>query len=212
MARVESRRNGTLLAPARLVGVAAVTMAFLASSGCAARTLTIVQAGLINDEAKSTGEPLEVTIVCVTPEDLKKERNELLDPTSDITCKQWYAFRPDKNSRDATRFQIPSNQIFLLTDQPKGQVWGQIRGPALRGADRDSRGGKVVVKNIAFPRDLWNKKSVIYVFPRFIGKDWNELPVAPVKYNPPGDSTRKLSCEIGTRATGQGHRQYIDRK
>lgn len=192
---LRSRRAGT---PGLLGGLLILTTA----TGCA-RALTIRQDAYINTAPhanrppdKRTGEPLEVTIAVLYPADLKKPGNELLRADSKITCRDWYQRRPMGTAQEGSqRFDLPKNQIFVLTNDDK--VYGRHLGPALRGAVLD--GDKPVHKaNIAIDWGMvHNRETVIYVFPKFIGRDGQVLPVRPAKFAPPGAYTADLEVRIG---------------
>ena len=186
-----------------LVGIGFASCGIL---GCPARSLTITQDAYINNamhrnlpEGERTGDPLEVSIVCVYPEDLEKPANQALRPGQNINCKGWYDHRPEASGAVADRFDLSRNQIYLLTDGGSAQVFGQKKGPALKGAVRDGR-GQVVVSGIKFERKLHGANSVIYVFPRFIDKNGEVLPTPPAVFNPPGAYTSGLSVKIGANA------------
>lgn len=185
-----------------LVGVAFASCGIL---GCPARSLMVTQDPYINNamhrnlsESERTGDPLEVSIVCVYPEDLEKPANQALRPGQNITCKGWYDHRPEA-SGGADRFDLARNQIHLLTDAAPSQAFGQKKGPALKGAVRDGR-SEVPVPGIKFERKLHSANSVIYVFPRFIDKNGEVLPVPPAVFNPPGAYSSGLSVKIGVNA------------
>ncbi len=173
--------------------------------GCG-RTLTIHQAAYINTASqanrpveKRTGEPLELTIVCVYPSDLDKPGNELLRPESKITAKDWYERRPVATGTEGGRFDLPKDQIFLLTNDTK--ALGRQIGNALRGATLD--GDKPIKKTGIQFAGGWaggqyhDERSVIYIFPQFIGRDGGVLPAPPAKFHPPGAYTEDLEIEIG---------------
>lgn len=187
-------------------------------SGCA-RSLTIRQDKYINIAPHAsrppdarTGDPLELSIVVVYPQDLKKAENELLKPDSKITAKDWYARCPlAGNEAGSGRFVIPKDQVFLLTNDSK--CYGRPIGTALRGAAND--GDKPITKSgIALNwGQVHDSQAVIYVFPKFIGKDGAVLPVAPAKFNPPGAYEAKLEVQIGVQGDVKSldDAQYIKR-
>lgn len=174
-------------------------------TGCA-RSLTIRQDPYINTASqanrpadKRTGDPLELTIVCVYPADLKKPGNEALQPDSKITSKEWYDRRPEVGlEKSAGRFDLPANQIYVLTNADK--VYGRRIGSALRGAAFD--GDRPIQKTgIDFKWDaLHGEQSVIYVFPKFIGASGGVLPVPPAKLHPPGAYDANVEIKIGLHA------------
>ncbi len=198
--------------PGVWVGLGVLVLGIL--PGCGNRVLTIVQHDRVNTamhrhrpREKQTGDPLELTIVCVFPKDLEKSENDRLKPGSGLTAVDWYQHRPTGvGGQQAGRFWIPSEQIYLLTNE-KGLV-GRIKGPALGGATEDGW-KETKVGGIAFSKKLHNRKSVIYVFPKFIGPTGDVLPVKPVVFNPPGAYRRNLSVEIGLRDGGENFGQFI---
>ncbi|MCH7807621.1 MAG: hypothetical protein IIB60_00225 [Planctomycetes bacterium] len=185
--------------------------------GCG-RVLTITQDSFVNnamqqgrpDQSKWTGEPLEVTIVCIHPKDLNKyDLNSRLAPGSGITCDVWYENRPilgDKvDDEGQSRFRLPAGQVFVATDDTT--VYGKRpRGP-LRGARIE---GKKVTFEFDFGGSLFDKKSAIYVFPKFMGPDGSVLPVRPVVFRPPGAYTHKLFVKIGVGENREHYGQYIE--
>lgn len=169
----------------------------IASMGCPSRTLTITQDDYINtgshvrrDADKRTGQPLEVTIVCVYPQDLEKAANNGL--RLGLTCKDWYDHAPKP---DGTGFQLPGDQIYVLTNRPGGGI-GRRLGPSLAGAIQDGRADRSV-GGIKFGKDLFDKRSAIYVFPKFIGPDRKVLPVPGAVFSPPGSYSSRISVKIG---------------
>jgi len=169
-------------------------------AGCG-RTLTIRQDHYINTGGqanrpadKRTGEPLEVDVVCVYPKDLDKAVNEPLRPESRITCKDWYERRPVATGEEKGRFDLRRDQIFLLTNDDK--AYGKHFGNALRGAALDGE-APIRKTGINFGAGLHDSRSVIYVFPKFIGKDGGVLPVPPAKFHPPGAYVADLEIKIG---------------
>lgn len=211
---LRSERTGRRLTAPRVMHLVACGVILLTAPGCG-RVLTITQEDYINTamhwgrpKEQRTGEPLEVNIVCVTAGDLKKDGNGLLSPDAGITSKIWYENRPDKSHKDDEGYsglQLPRGQIFLLTDD-KG-CYGKRVGGRLRGAVVDNR-DKVVMR-FNFPGGLHSRKSVIYVFPKFIDADGRVLPVEPAKFYPPGAYTRELSCKIGVDEDREYYGQYI---
>ncbi len=203
-------------AATRSVCLLGVLLMGTAWTGCS-RKLTITQEDYINTAmfagrsgTTQRGEPLELNIVCVYPGDLKEEANDRLDPESEITSDVWYEDRPvpgDKEDTEdrETRFWLPKKQIFLLTDDKK--FFGTRIGGRLRGALIDKK--KDIRKEFKFDAGLHDKKSVIYVFPKFIGPDGRVLPIRPAKLHPPGAYTDDLHVKIGVDAGREYYGQYI---
>lgn len=218
----ESQRNRSQSSPQYrpwrwgMVAVAALS----GVTGCS-RTMTITQADYINTAVhrsrppgNRTGERLEVDIVCVYPKDLDKQVNELLSPDKGITCDLWYQHRPTTRQSGGTAFDLPRNQIYLLTDEK--DVFGKAIGKSLRGAKQDGK-DKIKLSGIDFREEgfgkfagsLFNERAVLYVFPRFIGPDGKIMRVAPAKFHPPGAYRSELFVEIGVEDPGGAAVQYI---
>jgi hypothetical protein len=185
------------------------------STGCAARSLTITQDDRINNAmhmhrppAQRTGDPLEVTIACVYPDDLKRAENQGLKPKSGITCKDWYDHQPLRAGGEGGHFNLPSDQIYLLTNET--QLYGKKKGPALQGAIVDKTAEKKVTGIQFKSTKLHSRDSVIYVFPKFIGKDGKVLPVKAGEFSPPGAYTAKLKVKIGVEEGKGVEGQYVE--
>ena len=173
----------------------------LTATGCG-RNMSISQDGFVNNAMyhnrtePSEGDPLEVTIVCVQPKDLDNTYNYLLSPDQGITCADWYQLRPELSdtveSEGHERFRLPKDQIFVFTDDPK--VYGIKVGDRLRGS-------KIQSSPISFEFSCGgmghDKKSVIYVFPKFIGPNQEVLQVEPARFHPPGAYSSDLTVHIG---------------
>jgi hypothetical protein len=202
-------------------------LVLLVSAGCGARRITFVQDDYINTavhcERKPedrTGEPLELTIVCVYPSDLEVEANHGLRREAKITSREWYERRPipgDKPDAEEShpRFRLPAKRIHLLTnEESEAKYYGTRIGPALNGAKIDGK-AKVVKANIEF--DSWllhDTRSVIYVFGRFKDRRGHVLRAEPALFDPPGAYTRDIQLRIGVRegqeCTGPTLGQYIE--
>ncbi len=213
-----SRLTVGFLGRSALVMAVACSGLVVAGTGCG-RTMTITQADYINTgmqiaraKDQRTGQPLEVNIVSVYPHDLNNELNSLLSPDQDITADLWYLNRPQYGDKveddDQTHIRLPKNQVFLLTDDK--QYYGTRIGSRLRGAVTDKR--KKIAAKFEFAGSLHDKRSVIYVFPKFIGPKGEVLPVPPVKLHPPGAFTHELFVEIGVEEGRENYGQYIDNK
>lgn len=201
----------------RLLALVAVGLAAAATSGCA-RVLTITQDDFINTamhagrpKASRTGEPLELSIVCVGGHDLKNEANDRLAPDADITCDVWYQNRPipgDKVDSEEShpRFRLPKNQIFLMTDDKN--CYGTGAGNRLHGAVIDKK--QKVTTRFSFPAGLHDDDSVIYVFPKFIDGNGQVLPIRPAVFHPPGAYTHELFVKIGVDESRAHYGQYIE--
>ncbi len=186
------------------------------SVGCQ-RHMTIRQGVYINTamhvnrpQSQQTGEPLEVNIVSVYPEDLENPANARLMPDYGITSDIWFRDRPQPGDRwdvpgTTARFQLPPGQIFQLSDARS--YYGTYSGPTLHGSAVD--GAEPVKRKFKFAGPLHNKHSVIYVFPKFIGPDGSVLPVLPAKFDPPGGYSADLMVEIGVNEAGPEYGQFI---
>jgi hypothetical protein len=192
------------------------TVLLTALAGCG-RNLTIHQDPYINTAChgnrppdKRTGEPLELTMVVVYPADLKKPGNELLRPDSKITAKDWYERRPQLGVQETgTRFDLPKSQVSVLTNDER--VFGRIIGSALRGSVLD--GERPITKsNIPLAWDrVHDEGTIIYVFPKFIGRDGGVLPVPPARFCPPGAYQANLEIKVGVRPNRPlDEAQYIE--
>jgi len=193
-----------------------VTLVPLSGLGCQ-RVLTIQQDDRVNNAMYMyrenpedwRGDPLHVDIVCVTASDLKDDRNARLAWDSTITCKEWYERRPKKGNDDsAATFQLPSDHIFMLSDDDT--MPGKALHRSLRGALDD--GKKPVKVSFSFPGKIHDRKSVIFVFPRFTVRDGSVLPVPPVRFDPPGAFKAGLAVKIGVLEDPKSKRhmgQYI---
>ncbi|MCK4658663.1 MAG: hypothetical protein KAV82_04000 [Phycisphaerae bacterium] len=193
-----------------------VAIAGAVTPGCS-RVLTIEQADHINTAMftrSDRGEPLEVNIVCVTPNDLKREENDRLKPDSGITAEEWFRRRPisgDKKDKDwegrGDRFYLPKDQVFTLTDRKED--YGTHVGVRLRGKVVDRK--DTVTAKFSFKGPLHNDLSVIYVFAKFIDREGKVMAVPPARFHPPGAYTHELVCEIGVdeSAYPEHYGQYI---
>jgi hypothetical protein len=167
-----------------------------ASAGCGSRTLVITQDRIINTAnpldynkpaAERRGETLEVSIVCVTADDVAKPGpyQKLAPATFSMTSKDFYT------------------DEFANVSRTKLTVVG---------AKQD--GKETVKKSFDFPsKKLFDKGSVIYVFARFQGPQQEILPVAPVVFHPPGAYRGTLYVHIGARENvteGDTHGQSIE--
>ncbi len=199
------RREGSRMRRRLGAVLAGLCLAAMLAGGCSARHLTIVQDDYVNTgmqvmrpEKDRTGEPLEVDIVCVYPEDLKY--NDGLRPDS-ITSREWFEMRPQgdyKNSKDAAdkRFRLPKDRILVLCREGDAG-YGRRIGPCLRGGKLDKR---QVVYNVGFASaKLFDADSVIYVFGRFTDDKGNVLPVPPAVFSPPGKYRADISVRVGVR-------------
>lgn len=194
--------------------ILAGVMGLVATAGCT-RTMLITQDPYVNTAMHleripkdRTGDPLEVNIVCIYPRDLEKPANHELRPDSGITSALWYKKRPALGGDEPGKFDLPPDQIYLFTDAPDS--YGKKVGPRLKGAKAD---GKSVIKvkgGIAFSGPLHNRRSVIYVFARFLDGEAKVLRVAPAKWDPPGDFREDLTLTIGVRDPQGRAEQYIE--
>ncbi len=204
-------RNCASIQTYKLLAYSACLTAF--ASGCSSNALTIVQGEYLNTAVhmnrpvdQRTGDPLEVTFVCLYPEDLEKEANSGLRPGSGITCKGWYDNRPSHSGGGG--FQVPADQVFLLTND--SQPYGTRVGRRLQGANRDGK-SKLVVKGVNFgSRGFFKKSPVMYVFPKFIGPQGQVLPVSPIIYESPR-WRGGFRFKIGVDSNREHYGQFIER-
>jgi len=196
------------------VGWAAGVVLTALAVGCSTRTLTITQHDYINTDihlgrpaGERTGDPLEVNVVCVYPDDLDKPQNAQLRPESGITSDIWYKYRPTEavGAAGGNKFDLPAEQILLLTDAT--DFYGTRYGPTLRGAVVDGQKERVI-SDIKL-KSLKDKRSVMFVFPLFVSREGTILPTAPVKFHPPGKHPRHLGVEIGLKDPVNRTGQFI---
>lgn len=185
----------------------------LACPGCACgeKKMSLTRDEYINSEmyidrpvADRTGAPLEVNVVLVYPDDLKKDVNSQLKPGSGITSKEWFEKRP-KAAADPARFDLPRSQILLFTND--SDYYGERKGPALQGTKVASPDPALLT--FKFERGLNDENAVIYVFGRFTDKDGYLLPVPPAMFQAPGKYPDELSVHIGVDWNRSGIHQYI---
>jgi len=182
-------------------------------SGCSSNRITIVQDRFINTAVhlnrpvdQRTGDPLEVSMVYLFPDDLEKEVNAGLRPGSGITSKGWYDNRPTLGSRGG--FQVPADQIFLLTND--SQPYGTRVGRRLRGADRDGTSEVAVTGVGHLSRGRFKSGPILYVFPKFIGPQGQVLPVPPLLYRRPY-SRSGIRFRVGVDPNRDHYGQYVER-
>jgi hypothetical protein len=193
---------------------AGLCLAVLLAGGCSDRHLTIVQDDFVNNgmqhgraEKDRTGEPLQIDIVCVHPEDLRPNEHIVkgLGPDSGITADVWFEHRPqtsyknkEKDSSDKI-FRLPKNHIFVLcrkNDEGKPETYGEYRRPCLRGAKLDGR--SLTVDGIQFrSSSLFDDNSIIYVFGKFTDDKGKVLKTAPAVFHPPGKYTANIRVKVG---------------
>lgn len=197
-----ARWRSTALRNSRMLVAGIIAVPLL--TGCASRNLTIRQQDYINtamhrdrDPDKRTGEPLRVDVVCVYPSDLQKSGNHILNPESPVTSDHWFNNGAGKGS-----INIPAEQIYVLSDNRN--EYGKWTHPSLRGAKQDGK-SEIPIKGIKFKEKrgwkeggaLLAKDAVIYVFPRFTGKEGKVLEIPPAKFYPPSKYSKNMIVEIG---------------
>jgi len=201
------------------------SLAVLLAGGCSDRHLTIVQDDFINNgmqhgraEKDRTGEPLQIDIVCVHPEDLKY--NDDLRPERQITSKEWFEHRPQTDYKDKSKdssdklYRLPKGRIFVLCRQnDKDRTYGVYRKPCLRGAKLDGR--TVTVDGINFrSSSLFDGDSIIYVFGKFTDEKGQVLKTPPAVFRPPGKYTSAIAVKVGVHKDQMNDRdkrgQYIE--
>lgn len=186
---VEARGVGLLL------GLAAVAL-----SGCASKELVITQAEYVNTGMGPSGEPLELHIVYVHPEDLKHAANGRLAPESGITSDVWFRDKPQPGdtkdmSGRGSRLWLPEDQILLLNNPPADISYGTHVGNRARGAAYD-KSEMVVRRNLAI-KGRGKTPTVVYVFPKYIDSRGQIMPKRPAKFHPVGDYGDELRVRIG---------------
>jgi hypothetical protein len=178
--------------------------------GCE-RRLTIRQDGYINNAmqpnrppARRTGEPLELTVVCALPADLKDPANADLKPGSPINSRMWYARRPGAQTAPkpgepvAAPFKIPADQIFILDEANPDASLRPLHGRTIEGQDRELKVTDKMLKFEIPALDLFSKNCIVYVFGKFADENGDILPVAPAVFSPPGDYTSELFIKVGS--------------
>jgi len=209
-------------APRLVLGLA---LAALLGLGCE-RRLTIRQDGYINNAmqpnrplARRTGEPLELTVVCVLPHDLKDEHgpNADLKPGSNINSRMWYARRPGAQLAPKpgepvlAPFTIPAEQIFVLDENNADASLRPLHGKIIEGQDRALTVTDKLLKFQIPMGALFSKDCVVYVFGKFADENGDILPVPPAMFTPPGDYTSELFIKVGStgKLDGPDRGQYI---
>jgi len=196
--------------PARLI--LALALAAALGLGCE-RRLTIRQDAYINNAmqpnrppARRTGEPLELTVVCVLPADLKDEKgpNADLKPGSAINSRMWYARRPGAQIAPKpgepvlAPFNIPGAQIFVLDENNSDASLRPLHGKTIEGQDRALTVTDKMLKFQIPALDLFSKNCVVYVFGKFADESGEILPVPPAVFSPPGDYKSELFIKVGS--------------
>lgn len=215
---------------ASIFSLAGLTLAALMAGGCGGdRKITFVQDDYINtgvhcDRARAeerTGEPLDVSIVCVTPADMKKQVdgvnvNHNLRAASGLTSADWYERCPisGRPEESKSRFAISPEQIYVLTnDTNQARLFGTRVGPALNGAKIDGQ-AKTIETPIVFKGSQSSDDSIIYVFAKFKDRNGRVLPAPPVKFQPPsrykGDLRVRIGVRKGEECSGPLLGQYIE--
>jgi len=180
--------------------ILAVALAAALFSGCASKELVITQAEYINTAMSPSGEPLELAIVYVYPEDLKHPADGALAPDSGITADRWFRDRPlpgdtkDMSGR-GSRFWLPEDQILLLNNPPVDTTYGTHVGNRPRGAAYDK--SEVVLRRNLAVKGRGKNPSVIFVFAKYIDSRGQVMPKRPAKFHPVGDYGNELRVRIG---------------
>lgn len=191
--------------------VLVIGLGIVATLGCE-RRMTIRQDNYINNAmqpnrppARRTGEPLELTVVCVLPADLKDPANADLKPGSPIDSRMWYGRRPGgavaprPGEPVAAPFKIPAGQIFVLDENNPDASLRPLHGKAIEGSDRQLKVDTDKILKFSVPAGaLFSKDCAIYVFGKFADENGDILPVAPAVFSPPGDYTSELFIKVGT--------------
>jgi hypothetical protein len=192
--------------------ILAVGIAAILGLGCE-RRLTIRQDGYINNAmqpnrppARRTGEPLELTVVCVLPRDLKDDNtaNADLKPGANINSRIWYARRPGAQLAPkpgeavAPPFNIAATQIFVLDENNADATLRPLHGKTIEGHDRELKVTDKMLKFEIPALDLFSKNCIVYVFGKFADENGDILPVPPAVFTPPGDYKSELFIKVGS--------------
>jgi hypothetical protein len=205
--------------------ILALGIAAILGLGCE-RRLTIRQDGYINNAmqpnrppARRTGEPLELTVVCVLPADLRDDNgpNADLKPGSPVNSRMWYARRPGAQLAPkpgepvAAPFNIPATQIFILDENNTDASLRPLHGKTIEGQDRELKVTDKMLKFSIPALDLFSKNCIVYVFGRFADENGDILPVPPAVFAPPGDYKSELYIRVGStgKLDGPTKGQYI---
>lgn len=199
------------------VAACALSALVLAATGCSStRTLRVTQEEYVNTgmswrlpPENRTGDPLEVSVVWVLPEDLENPVNRDLRPESGITTKIWYERRPELGAQPGSgKFEIPAGQIFVLADQEG--IYGTRLGCRLHGAHQKQKHTETLTYQFKVPSVFGD--PIVYVFPKFVGEGGELLPVPPAVYTPPESRNNMFAVQIGVDAGRQNEPtagQYI---
>ena len=186
---------------------ALAALGLLCWPGCATKkSLTITRDPYINNGmhvdrqmGDRTGEPLEVAVVMVYPNDLKNDANMRLRPDSGMNVAEWFEKRPQPGDDPAAtggnpRFRLKQSQIYLFTNDT--QYYGTRIGPAINGSATDK--GDPKVRELDFKEGMNDPNAAIYVFARFNSPGTNAtLPAPPVVFRKPGSYPKDLTVHVG---------------
>lgn len=186
-----------------LVCVVACTTA---SVGCG-RELTIYRDDVINTDFDRNGAPIEVDIVTVFPSDFRKvndvdleEINNDLLPGKGVNAKMWFERKPTRESyrnMDPNHYYIPSKRIFSFAAN-RETTFGNYKGGRIQGAKFRESGRtakEIVVQGIPVD-DIWNDRSVVFVFCKFTNANGEILPTAPAEFRKLGRYKEALAVHI----------------
>lgn len=185
----------------RWIVFGAVICASPLAVGCG-RELTIYRDDVINTEFDRNGVPMDVDIVMVYPSDFKGDLMEInrdLLADSSITSDMWFKNKPTRDSakdpEDHAHYRIPSDRIFSFAEK-KEEAYGKYLGGQLQGAKYSKKGEKeIIVRNIPVA-DIWNERSILYVFGRFTDAKGAVLPTKPAKFWKIGRYKEELAIRI----------------
>lgn len=189
-----------------------ILAALVTGPGCG-RQLTIYRDDVINTDFDRNGAPIEVDIVSVFPSDFRRtndvdleEINNDLLPGKQINSKMWFERKPTRESyknMDPNRYYIPSKRIFSFAANKEGifgtYKGGRIQGAKFRESNRAAR--EIVVTGIPVD-DIWNEKSVLFVFCKFTNASGEILPTAPAEFRKLGRYKEDLGVHI--------HDKYVE--
>ncbi|MBX3394906.1 MAG: hypothetical protein KF841_06025 [Phycisphaerae bacterium] len=210
------RTRGWLQASVLCVAACATTWV-----GCG-RELTIYRDDVINTDFDRNGAPIEVDIVSVFPSDFRKvndvdleEINTDLLPSKGINSKMWFERKPTRESyskMDPNHYYIPSKRIFSFAAN-RETTFGNYKGGRIQGAKfRESgRTAKEIVVTGIPVDDIWNDRSVIFVFCKFTNANGEILPTAPAEFRKLGRYKEDLAIHIHDKSVEALSSAKLDR-
>lgn len=208
------RRQNFLCLSAILMCVASLDI------GCG-RELTIYRDNVINTDFDRNGAPIEVDIVTVFPSDFRRvndtdleEINNDLLPGKKINSKMWFERKPTRESyknMDPNHYYIPSKRIFSFAAN-REDTFGTYKGGRIQGAKfrESNKKGDIVVTGIPVD-DIWNERSVLFVFCKFTNANGEVLPTAPAEFRKLGRYKEELAVTIHDKYVEVGTSAKLDK-